>query len=172
MKEPVVESNSHAPVSLLGLVAAVNSLDWSYFFDRNHCCYWSFTLTTWLMDSLSVNASNFSVTQKMLNPIRSGRGGGLFWPPWISALEPFLRLGWFTILERYKRGPRIQKVRCIASKLKKWQSFENSDLKSDLLENCHWCSHLVSKFWVGWVQIGRHFEKDNPILLKQVSIEA
>ena len=93
----------------------------------------------------------------LINPIRSGlffscqiRGGGAdSAPPWISALEPLLKLGWTTILERYKRGPRIQKMRCLASKLREWRPFENSDLKSDFLENCHRSSHLLSKFWEG-----------------------
>ena len=81
-------------------------------------------------------------------PVRSG-GDRFRPPPWISVVEPLLKLGWTTILERYKRGPRIQKMRCLASKLREWRPFKNSDLKSDFLENCHWSSHLLSKFWEG-----------------------
>ena len=50
----------------------------------------------------------------------------------------------------------------------------NSDLelKSEFLENCHWRSHLLSKFWEVQSSIDRHFAKDDLILLKQVSMEA
>ena len=79
----------------------------------------------------------------------SDPGGGRFRPPWISAVEQLLRSGWTTILERYKRGPRIQKMRCLSSKLSEWRPFENLDLKCNLLENCHRRSHLLSKIWEG-----------------------
>ena len=138
------------------------SFDKSY---TRNMCHERNIVNPWLIQikcsssSRVLNATNdCTILKNNLIPFRSGlffscqirgRRGADSAPPWISALEPLLKLGWNTILEWYKRGPRIQKMRCLSSKLREWRPFENSDLKCDFLENCHWSSQLLSKIWEG-----------------------